>query len=270
MTASEVPSTVERLVRRDRLVIAVSLATLTLLAWAYLLSSAAGMKSMAADAQMHAAMGMADMRVWGASDWLALSVMWAVMMAGMMLPSAAPVILLVLGVFRRRGDRRARLSAGTFVAGYVLAWATFSALAAGAQVGLHRAALLSGDMSSRSTQLAGAILLIAGVYQWLPIKKACLTHCQSPLGFLAAHWREGAAGSLMMGLRHGAFCVGCCWALMTLLFVVGVMNLFWVAAIAAFVLIEKLTRQGLPIGRAAGVLLILWGLFELRARQGIR
>ena len=259
----EVPSTLEQVIRRDRLAIALGLAAITLLAWMYLLRMGGAMKSMAMDAQMHAAMGMADTRVWGTSDWFALFVMWAVMMVGMMLPSAAPVILMVLGAYRRRGDRRARVSAGAFVTGYVLAWTTFSALSAGAQVALHRAALLNADMTSRSTLLAGAVLLGAGVYQWLPIKQACLTHCQSPLGFLATHWREGAPGALTMGLRHGVFCVGCCWALMALLFVVGVMNLLWVAAIAAFVFLEKLAPQGPHVGRAAGVLLILWSLFEL-------
>ena len=259
----DLPSTLEQVIRRDRLAVTLALPAITLLAWLYLLGMGAGMKSIAMDAQMHTAMGMADARVWGISDWLALFAMWAVMMVGMMLPSAVPVILLVLLAYRRRGDRRARVSAGAFVTGYVLAWTMFSALAAGAQVALHRAALLSAGMTSRSTLLAGAILLVAGVYQWLPLKNACLTHCQSPIGFLATHWREGASGALTMGLRHGAFCVGCCWALMALLFVVGVMNLLWVAAIATFVLLEKLAPQGPPIGRAAGVLLILWGLFEL-------
>jgi len=254
-------STLERLIRHDRVAIASGLAAITLLAWIYLLRMGAGMQSMAMEARMHAAMGMADMRVWGAGDWLALFVMWAVMMVGMMLPSAAPVILLVLGAYRRRGDRHARRSAGAFVAGYVLVWTSFSALAASAQLALHRSALLSADMTSQSAALAAAVLLVAGVYQWLPIKGACLTHCRSPLGFLSAHWREGISGGLTMGVRHGAFCVGCCWALMALLFVAGVMNLVWVAAIATFVLVEKLAPQGRVVGRATGLVLILWALY---------
>jgi predicted metal-binding membrane protein len=145
----------------------------------------------------------------------------------------------------------------------VVTWTTFSAAAAGAQLALHRAALLSANMTSRSTLLAGVILLAGGIYQWLPIKNACLTHCKSPLGFLGAHWREGVAGALRMGLQHGGFCVGCCWALMALLFVVGVMNILWVAAIAAFVLVEKLSPWGSRVGRAAGVFLIAWGLWQL-------
>jgi predicted metal-binding membrane protein len=253
------------LIRRDRLTMALALAAITMLAWMYLLSAGATMKSMATEAQMHAAMGMTDMGVSSTADWLALFVMWTIMMAGMMLPSAAPVILLVLAGYRRRGGRHARASAGAFVTGYLVAWTSFSAVAATAQVVLHRAALLSAEMTSRSAVLAGAILIAAGIYQWLPIKKACLSHCQSPLEFLTRHWREGFAGAFTMGLRHGMFCIGCCWAMMALLFVVGVMNVWWIAALAAFVLIEKLAPREFPVGRAAGFILILWGTYEVLA-----
>jgi predicted metal-binding membrane protein len=122
-------------------------------------------------------------------------------------------------------------------------------------------------MAAHSAWLGGTIFLVAGAYQWLPIKNACLTHCRSPLGFLTREWREGRAGAFIMGSRHGLFCVGCCWALMALLFAAGVMNLFWVAAIAAFVLVEKLMRQGPRVGRLAGTLLIVWGAYVL-ARGG--
>jgi predicted metal-binding membrane protein len=253
----------ERIIRRDRLTTVIGVAAMTVVAWLYLMREAASMQSMAMDARMHAAMGMADMHAWGAADWLALFVMWTVMMAGMMLPSAAPVILLVLAVYRRRGDRRARVSSAAFAGGYLLAWTTFSGLAAATQVGLHRTALLTPEMASGSATLAGAILLLAGVYQWLPVKNMCLTHCHSPLGFITRYWREGAGGGLRMGVRHGLFCVGCCWALMTLLFVVGVMNLIWVAAIAGFVLIEKLAPREARLARVAGALLILWGGYVL-------
>jgi predicted metal-binding membrane protein len=259
----DAPSALERIVRRDRLMTVIGVAAMTVLAWLYLAREASSMQSMAMDARMHAAMGMADMHAWGAADWLALFVMWTVMMAGMMLPSAAPVILLVLAAYRRRADRCARASAAAFIGGYLLAWTTFSGLAAAVQVGLHRTALLTPEMASSSAKLAGAILLVAGVYQWLPIKNMCLTHCQSPLGFITRYWREGAVGGLRMGVRHGLFCVGCCWALMALLFVVGVMNLIWVAAIAGFVLVEKLAPQGTWLARVAGVLLIVWGAYVL-------
>ena len=139
----------------------------------------------------------------------------------------------------------------------------FSVAAATLQIALHRSAWLTPDMAARSTIFAGTVLIAAGIYQWLPIKSACLTHCQSALGYLTQHWREGVLGGLTLGLRHGAFCVGCCWALMALLFVVGVMNLVWVAAIATFVLGEKLLARGRDLGRLGGSLLIVWGLYSL-------
>jgi predicted metal-binding membrane protein len=259
--ALELSSPLERLLRRDRFILALGLAAITLLAWMYLVRMAGDMRSMPMDAEM-AAMGMADPHVWGPADWVMLFVMWSVMMVAMMLPSAAPVILLVLGVYRRRGDSRARLSAISFVTGYVLVWTSFSAVAAAAQVLLHRAAVLNDEMSARSAVAAGIILVCAGIYQFLPIKASCLKHCQSPLAFLGTHWREGPRGALNMGLHHGMFCVGCCWALMAVLFALGVMNLLWVAAVAAFVLVEKLAPPRFSVGRAAGTLLIVWGVFQ--------
>jgi predicted metal-binding membrane protein len=187
------------------------------------------------------------------------------MMVAMMLPSATPVILLVLGTYRRRG-RSARLQAAVFTSGYLVAWTAFSAVAAIAQLILHRAAVLTPAMASNSNLLGGAILLAAGAYQWLPFKASCLTHCRSPLAFIGEHWREGTRGALEMGLRHGAYCLGCCWMLMLLLFAAGVMNLLWVAIIALLVLVEKVTRRGVHIGRLAGVLLMAGGLWLIAAR----
>ena len=182
-------------------------------------------------------------------------------MVAMLLPSAAPVILLVLNVYRRRDNPRARVAALAFVAGYLLSWTMFSAAAAAGQVGLHRTALLAADMRLDSAALSGGILVLAGVYQWLPPKNWCLSHCQSPFGFLSRYWREGAIGGLAMGVRHGLFCVGCCWLVMSVLFVVGIMNLVWVAALAGFVLIEKLVPRGRAFGRAAGIVIAVWGLY---------
>jgi len=173
------------------------------------------------------------------------------------------LILLILGVYRRRDDRHIRLNSILLVGGYLLAWTIFSLAAAAGQIALHRAALLSTDMAARSGVLTAAILIIVGIYQWLPFKTACLSHCRSPLNFLSEHWREGLGGAVRMGFLHGLFCIGCCWALMALLFVAGVMNLLWVAAIAAFLLVEKLWRQGLLFGRVAAVVLILWGTYVL-------
>jgi predicted metal-binding membrane protein len=190
--------------------------------------------------------------------------MWSIMMVAMMLPSAAPMILLFAIVSRqRRAQGQPAVPVAVFTAGYLLAWAAYSAVAATAQWELHQLALLSPAMASASPLLAGGLLISAGVYQWLPPKGACLSHCRSPIGFFSTEWREGIGGALVMGLRHGTFCVGCCWLLMALLFVAGVMNLLWVAALAAFVLLEKLFPRGVLIGRVAGVGLIGWGLLVL-------
>ncbi len=257
-------SGLERLVRRDRVIISLALGAITLLAWVYLFHMAAEMNLAASEAARHAAMGMMmDMRAWSASNIVMLLVMWSVMMVGMMLPSAAPVMLLVVGTYRRRGWQHSRLATISFLFGYLAAWTGFSLLATLSQTALHHAALLSSAMSANSPRLAGGIFLVAGLYQWAPWKQSCLTHCQSPLQFLTQHWREGTWGAFRMGLHHGLFCVGCCWALMLLLFAAGVMNLIWVAAIAAFVLIEKLLPRAPILGRAAGVLMCAWGVYLL-------
>lgn len=262
--AASEPSALERAVRKDRVIVAAGLAAITLVAWGYLLRMAVMMNAAATEADMHIAMGMTDQRAWSAADFAVLFSMWTIMMAGMMLPSAAPVILLVTGTYRRRGDRSQLLSV-PFIAGYLIAWTAFSVLAALTQVILHRTLLLSPSMVSSSALLGGAILIIAGAYQWLPLKQACLSHCRSPLGFLTSEWREGVMGALTMGLRHGVFCVGCCWALMAVLFAVGVMNVLWVAVIAIFVLIEKLAPHGARVGRLAGIALVVWGAWVLAA-----
>ena len=258
-------SSIEVLIQRDRLWITLALVASISLAWAWLVRESSAMDMLTLEAQRHASMGMVviNMRAWGLSDWPALFVMWTAMMAGMMLPSAAPVILLVLGAYRLRKDDQTRLAAVMFMGGYVLVWTAFSAFAAGGQIALHRAAVLNDDMRLHSTVLAGVILLAAGIYQWLPVKTHCLVRCQAPLAFLTQHWRPGIRGGLLMGLRHGASCVGCCWLLMVLLFVLGVMDLAWVAALAVLVLLEKLAPGGAVIGRVAGVAAAGWGIYLL-------
>jgi predicted metal-binding membrane protein len=174
--------------------------------------------------------------------------MWAVMMVAMMLPSASPTILLY--------SRVAGPYPGAFAAGYVAAWTVFSAAATLAQWGLERAGWLSGAMASTSAALTGALLVAAGAYQLTPLKGACLAHCRSPFEFLLGRWRPGARGAFAMGAEHGLYCVGCCWALMLILFAGGVMNLVTIAALALYVLIEKLAERGAHIARAAAYLLI--------------
>jgi predicted metal-binding membrane protein len=199
----DTPFALERLIRRDRAVVALGLAAIALLAWAYLVRMASGMHAAAMDAEIHAAMGMPGMRTWGAMDLVMLFLMWNVMMIGMMLPSAAPLMLMVVGTYRRRGPGARGLTTA-FVTGYLVAWTAFSAAAALMQTALHQAALLSPGMASRSPVLAGGILLIAGTYQWLPLKNACLTRCRSPLDFLSRPVHGSAAWALLCRLLLGA------------------------------------------------------------------
>ncbi|MBI4334868.1 MAG: DUF2182 domain-containing protein [Chloroflexi bacterium] len=252
-------TTLEAVLRRDRAVVLGSLIGVSALAWAYTIYLARDMGQM----EM-AYCAMPQMQAWGSMDLLLLFVMWAVMMVAMMVPSAAPMILIFAMVNRHRhGQQRPLVPTGVFLLGYLLAWTGFSAAATLAQWGLHTAALLSPMMVSTSPILGGTLLLAAGIFQWTPLKHTCLTHCRSPVGFLTTDWREGNRGALGMGLKHGSYCVGCCWVLMALLFVAGVMNLLWVAAIAAFVLAEKVLPWGDLVGRLAGGVLVLAGILLL-------
>ena len=249
---------IERVVRRDRMVAVVGVFAIAALAWAHLVAMARHGDAMGAG--MDAGMAMPPLPAWGATEFVLLFAMWAVMMVAMMLPSAAPLVLLFVTMARRRRARRSPAAPTSALAGgYLLAWTAFSAVAALAQWGLHQAALLSPAMASTSRTFGALLLVAAGLYQWTPLKGRCLAECRSPLGFLAREWREGVRGALVMGARHGAFCVGCCWVLMALLFAAGVMNLLWVAGIAAFVLVEKTAPAGGWLGRGAGLLLVAWG-----------
>jgi predicted metal-binding membrane protein len=259
------PTLLERVIRRDQLVVAGALLVAAAIAWLYLLRSASSMYATVSEAAMRATMGM-EMSAAppsGAVEFSSLWLMWTVMMTAMMLASTAPIMLVVLVTYRRRAIRSAALLSVAFIGGYLLIWTLFSAGAAGAQLLLRRAALLSAEMTLSSHLVAASTLVAAGVYQWLPIKDACLAHCWSPLDFIMRHWRDGVGGALGMGARHGAYCVGCCWVLMLLLFVGGVMNLFWVAGITAFVLAERLIRWESWPRRAAGAVLVGWGLLVL-------
>jgi predicted metal-binding membrane protein len=247
------------LLRRQRVVIVAALAGIVALAWLYLFFAAADMTD--AMAGMDRAMAMPTK---GAVDLLLLFAMWLVMMAGMMLPGVAPVILTFATVNRsRRARGEPYVPAALFTAGYLLAWAGFSLAATLAQGALERAALLSPiDMTLDSRRLGGLLFLAAGLYQFTPLKLACLSFCRSPLDFVVNHWRDGPGGALRMGVTHGLYCLGCCWILMLLLFVGGAMNLLWVAALAGVVLVEKLTA-GPWLGRIGGVVLAAYGVWLL-------
>lgn len=191
-------------------------------------------------------------------------VMWALMMVAMMLPGAAPMILLFAAISRRGHSGVAALRrTAAFGFTYVCVWVTFAALATGIQWSLTRIMLLSPAMTVDSPMVSGALFAAAGIYQLLPIKQACLRHCRAPTEFLASHWRAGTVGALQMGLRHGFWCLGCCWMLMGLLFVGGIMNLLWIAALALIVFVEKAIPQGPLVGHLLAVGLVAWGITVL-------
>jgi predicted metal-binding membrane protein len=187
--------------------------------------------------------------------------MWGIMMIGMMVPSAAPMMLLYAHVLRSRSDETEPLvPSAVFFAGYVTVWLCFSVIATLLQWKLEQAALLSPMMVSTSPVIGGVVLIVAAVYQWTPLKNVCLRHCRSPIWYLSTHWRHGVGGAYRMGLEHGAYCLGCCWILMALLFVGGVMNLLCVAAITIFVLLEKVAPFGRGLGRVGSIVLGVIGV----------
>ncbi len=242
--------------RRDRMIVLSGLAGVTVLAWMYMFYLSGNMQNM--DMEMAAP----RMQTWDAVDFALTFVMWAVMMVAMMVPSASPMILMYSTFHRRHHEQENRLAAiSMFLLGYIISWTAFSLLATLAQWALHSAALLSATMASTSSVFGGLLLVAAGVFQWTPLKHACLHHCRTPLGFLMNEWRDGVRGALVMGIRHGNVCIGCCWLLMALLFVAGVMNLLWVAIIAVLVLVEKVTPVGNWMSRAAGLVLASAGVW---------
>jgi predicted metal-binding membrane protein len=314
-------STLESVLRRDRLVVIVALVTVIVLCWAYVLAGAGMKMSPPETAAMTGTPGMAETREAppkvdmpgmdqsdmpemdmpgmdqgetravdqgdmpgmamgeGAADGMSdlavaamapvawtpgyavlMFFMWWIMMMAMMLPSATPMILLFAAINRKQRDKSAPyVPTGIFAAGYLLIWGAFSLVAVSTQWGLERSSLLSSTMASTSVLLGACLLIAAGVYQLTPLKHACLRHCRSPFAFVTQHWRPGDLGALRMGIEHGAFCTGCCWFLMALLFYGGIMNLYWIVGLALYVLLEKTIPAGHWLGRIAGVLLIAWG-----------
>jgi predicted metal-binding membrane protein len=237
-----------------------ALAGLTALSWAYLFDEAAAM----------AAMGDMTMAMppKGARDLVLLLAMWWTMMVGMMLPSAAPMILTFAAVNRRRlGRGQPYVPTALFVAGYLLVWGGFSVAATVAQWGLESVALLSPmSMAATVPWLGGILFLAAGLYQLTPLKMACLRLCRSPFDFVLNRWRDDRGGAVAMGVTHGAYCLGCCWVLMAVLFVGGAMNLVWVAALAALVLVEKLLPFGSWTARVTGVAMVAYGAWLVAGR----
>lgn len=260
-------SSVEAIFRRDRWVSISGIILLTVLSWAYLFGLAAGMDGMAMEGDlMSSVSGLMgpQLSTWSVRDFFFMFLMWSVMMVAMMLPSASPLILLHVRVNRQQEDGGDGFH-GTvaFAIGYLLVWTSFSAVATLLQWGLEQLAVLSPMMASTSSLLGAGLLLAAGIYQLTPFKDACLRHCRSPVHSLMQHWRRGTSGAFIMGFHHGVYCIGCCWLLMALLFVFGVMNLVWIAVLSVLVLLEKVAPQGKLVARAAGVGFIVAGVFVL-------
>jgi predicted metal-binding membrane protein len=251
--------TAARLPRRERVAIPAALGAVAALSWLYLYLQ---MQPMADMADLAPAM----FAPWTAADFALNLAIWWVMMPGMMLPSATPMILTFATVNRRKRERgQPYVRTMVFTAGYLVAWGLFGVFATLADWALERAALIS-PMTGRLTPMLGAVMVIAaGIYQLSPLKSVCLTHCRSPFDFVLNHWRDGAPGALRMGLEHGLYCLGCCWFLMALMFAAGIMSLLWMAVIAVFVLLEKLLPAGIWFARAGGAAMLGFGVYLLVA-----
>ncbi len=253
------PTTLESLLRRDRWLVGGALAVVILLCWAWIVPMAVDMYGTMTGSS---AWMMTD--TWDFTHLVLLFAMWVVMMAGMMLPSAAPALLIYAMVVRKSpAGERARAHVYAFGGGYLLVWTVFSFAATGLQRWLANLLLLTPMMDASDRRFGGTLLILAGLFQFTPFKRACLQYCRSPAEFLTRHWRPGVAGGFHLGWVHGLYCLGCCWALMLLLFVGGVMNLWWIGALTVFVLLEKVAPFGAWGGRLAGLPIIALGLWFL-------
>lgn len=251
------PSDPAVIARSGRLAIGVGIAVLSVLSWAYVAAMDWGMENMDVSQDWLLMPGMVD---WNRTDLVLVFIMWAIMMVAMMLPSAAPMLMLFSKISHGRASAaRALVATGALAAGYVTVWTAFSLIATLTQWGLLEARLLSPMMTSANPILSAVLLAVAGVYQFTPLKNACLTRCRSPWSVLLNDWHDGFAGAFVMGLHQGAYCTGCCWLLMALMFVFGVMNLFWIAALSLLVLLEKLLREPRWFARGTGAVLLAWG-----------
>jgi len=248
---------------RERVVIGSSLVVLSAVAWSIMAFQAWEM-----DHAYHKLPPccIPHLQAWQIKDFWAVFVMWAVMMVAMMTPSASPMILTFAAVNRKRQERAdAVVPTWIFLSGYIAVWTAFSGLATFLQWYLHHKALVSPGMVSTSNVLSGILLIVAGIFQFTSFKNACLSHCRSPLSFLMTDWQEGTWGAFAMGLKHGLYCTGCCWVLMLLLFVLGVMNIAWIAVLSIFVLLEKVVPAKFRLSAVSGGILIGWGAFLLFA-----
>lgn len=259
------PSLLEAALRRDRAIVLIALIAIVFLSWLWV-TLGAGMEMSAVEmTRMPRDMAMTR-AVWTPAYAAMMLAMWWVMMIAMMLPSATPSLLIFARINRReRLSHRPWVPTGVFAAGYLAMWGSFSLLATLVQWGLEADGLLSSMMVTTTAWLGSTILISAGLWQLAPIKHACLQQCRSPVTFLANHWRPGNLGAFRMGLAHGAYCLGCCWFLMGLLFFGGVMNLWWIGGLATYVLMEKLLPMGHWLSYATGLGLIGFGVWLVLA-----
>lgn len=259
--------TLESVLRNERAVVAAGIAAIVALSWYYVWQGA-GMGMSALDMTALSLFPHRQAGLEGSMEagWGVVIAMWWVMMIAMMTPSAAPLVLLYQRGLRGHATARTALyvNSALLLAGYLSVWLVFSVAAAALQKALEPSGLISEMMLwSRSAWLSAMVLAVGGIYQFTGVKNICLTQCRMPALFLMQHYRPGAAGSFVLGVRHGAYCVGCCWALMALLFVGGIMNLVWIAALMLFVLVEKLLPGGETFGKASGAVLIVWAVATL-------
>jgi predicted metal-binding membrane protein len=260
------PGPLESVLRRDRTIVGAALVGMVVLSWTYLLAgagtgmSALQMSGLPTAAHMSGPIAVMQPMSWTLGYSLVIFVMWWLMMLAMMLPSAAPMILLFAALTRKRQEAGAPyMGAGLFGSGYLAVWGGFSVLAVALQWQLDAIALLSPMMLTTSLALGALLLIGAGVWQFMPLKHACLRQCRSPVEFLTRHWRTGRAGAFLMGVRHGAYCLGCCWMMMLLLFYGGIMNIYWIAGISLLALVETITPLRHWVAGVTGVVLIVWG-----------
>ncbi len=230
------------------------------IAWGLLIRSEATMRSMAGDGPLLALMHLMMRPAEPLPYFLAAALMWVVMMVGMMTPAVLPMVTVMRGMTRAPARERDAL---LFAAGYLVGWSLFGVLAALLQLWLHGRGLLHGHLLALGARGAGVVLLAAGIYQVTPWKEACLRHCRSPIGFFLEHWAAGPWGALGMGVRHGLYCVGCCWVLMLLMFAGGTMSVLTMAALGAFILAERLLPAGPWVSRLPGAVMMLWGALVL-------
>jgi predicted metal-binding membrane protein len=253
-------SPAEHVLKKDRFIVLTALFLICVLSWLYIIYLYEQMYPMNMNALLFA---MPMTPHWSSTDFVLLFLMWFVMMIAMMTPSVTPLVLIFTSINRkRRQQQNPCVPSGYLLGGYFLAWAAFSLFATLLQWLLQQVSLLNPEMVTTNKLVGGIILITAGIFQFTPLKNTCLRSCRSPIGFIHQHWKDGRDGALRMGIQNGIYCLGCCWILMLLLFVSGIMNILWIAIISLFVVIEKISSAK-AISLMAGIALMAYGIIVL-------